>query len=51
VRRVPELHFEVDKTLEHANRIEELLREVGPVPAEDEEEEEEDGEEKDGEDA
>jgi ribosome-binding factor A len=32
VRRVPELRFEVDETLEHASRIEELLREVGPVP-------------------
>ena len=30
VRRVPELRFEVDETLEHASRIEELLREVGP---------------------
>jgi ribosome-binding factor A len=30
VRRVPELRFEVDKTFEHASRIEELLREVGP---------------------
>jgi ribosome-binding factor A len=30
VRRVPELRFEVDQTLEHASRIEELLREVGP---------------------
>jgi ribosome-binding factor A len=32
VRRVPELQFEMDKTLEHASRIEELLREVGPIP-------------------
>jgi len=32
VRRVPELQFELDKTLEHASRIEELLREVGPIP-------------------
>lgn len=31
VRRVPELRFEVDQTLEHATRIEELLREVGPL--------------------
>lgn len=35
VRRVPELRFEVDQTLEHAFRIEELLREVGPLPDED----------------
>ena len=33
VRRVPELRFEIDRTLEHASRIEELLREVGPAPA------------------
>ena len=33
VRRVPELRFEVDSTLEHASRIEELLREVAPPPA------------------
>jgi ribosome-binding factor A len=30
VRRIPELRFEIDQTLEHASRIEELLREVGP---------------------
>ena len=36
VRRVPELRFEIDQTLEHASRIEELLREVGPVPDADE---------------
>lgn len=30
MRRLPELRFEVDRTLEHATRIEELLREVGP---------------------
>ena len=33
VRRVPELRFEVDRTLEPASRIEELLREVNPGPA------------------
>jgi ribosome-binding factor A len=33
VRRVPELRFELDRTLEHASRIEELLREVSPGPA------------------
>ena len=33
VRRVPELRFEIDSTLEHATRIEELLREVAPPPA------------------
>ena len=30
VRRVPELRFEIDQTLAHASRIEELLREVAP---------------------
>lgn len=35
LRRVPELHFELDHTLDHALRIEELLREV--LPEEDEE--------------
>ena len=34
VRRVPELRFEIDQTLEHASRIEQLLREVGPHPEE-----------------
>ena len=33
VRRVPELRFEIDSTLEHATRIEQLLREVAPPPA------------------
>ncbi len=32
LRHVPELRFTADRTLEHAGRIEELLREVGPVP-------------------
>jgi ribosome-binding factor A len=31
MRRVPELRFEVDRNLEHALRIEELLREAGPT--------------------
>lgn len=35
VRRVPELRFEIDRTLEHASRIEELLREVSPGPVSD----------------
>ena len=35
MRRVPEIRFAVDETLEHASRIEELLRDVLP----DEEEE------------
>ena len=34
MRRVPELRFETDRTLEHASRIEELLREVVPPPDE-----------------
>jgi ribosome-binding factor A len=35
LRRVPELRFEPDRNLEHALRIEELLKEAAP-PAEDE---------------
>jgi ribosome-binding factor A len=35
IRRVPELRFEVDKSLEHAVRIESLLRSVRPVEAPD----------------
>lgn len=38
IRRIPELRFEVDKSVDSANRIEELLREVlpeeGEVPGE-----------------
>jgi ribosome-binding factor A len=30
IRRVPELHFQIDRVLEEANRIEQLLREVRP---------------------
>lgn len=30
IRRVPELHFEIDRMLEEANRIESLLREALP---------------------
>lgn len=30
LRRVPELHFEVDRKLDEARRIEDLLREVAP---------------------
>ena len=33
LRRVPELRFSADRTLDHAGRIEQLLREVGPVPS------------------
>lgn len=33
VRRVPELRFQIDRSLEHAARIEELLREVRPPGA------------------
>ena len=32
MRHVPELRFAADRTFEHASRIEQLLREVGPVP-------------------
>ena len=32
LRRVPELRFEVDESLEHALRIERLLNEVAPGP-------------------
>jgi ribosome-binding factor A len=31
VRRIPELHFQEDRTLDHAMRIERLLREVLPA--------------------
>lgn len=34
VRRVPELRFELDRTLDHAMRIEELLREIRPTSEE-----------------
>lgn len=37
IRRVPELHFEVDRKLEEAQRIESLLREALP-PEQDEDE-------------
>jgi ribosome-binding factor A len=61
VRRVPELRFEIDTALDHASRIDELLTEVGPIPAErpateaylddvDEDEEEEEYDEDDDED-
>jgi ribosome-binding factor A len=32
IRRVPELDFQLDRTMEQAGRIDELLREVGPIP-------------------
>ena len=37
MRRVPEIRFAADKTLEHASRIEELLRDVMPGEGEEEE--------------
>jgi len=37
IRRIPELRFEEDRTMEHARRIEQILSEVLPVvPVEDE---------------
>jgi ribosome-binding factor A len=36
IRRVPELHFQIDRVLEEANRIEALLREVRPPDVDDE---------------
>ena len=36
MRRVPEIRFAADETLEHASRIEELLREVMPGEGEEE---------------
>ena len=40
MRRIPELHFQIDRVLEEANRIERLLREAlpqeRPAPAEEE---------------
>jgi len=35
IRRVPELHFHIDRVLEEANRIEALLREVRPADLDD----------------
>jgi len=32
LRRIPELRFQLDRSMEHAARIEELLREVRPEP-------------------
>ena len=44
MRRIPELHFQVDRVLEEASRIEALLREaLPPSPAAGEAEEEENG--------
>lgn len=37
MRRVPEIRFESDRTLEHAARIEELLRDVTPASGWDDE--------------
>ena len=34
IRRVPELRFAHDTTLDSAKRIEEVLKEVGPIPEE-----------------
>jgi ribosome-binding factor A len=34
LRRIPELRFQLDRSMEHAARIEELLREVRPEPEE-----------------
>ena len=33
IRRVPELHFKEDRALDHAARIEAVLKEVAPPPA------------------
>ena len=33
VRRIPELRFQRDRSLEHAQRIEEVLAEIGPLAA------------------
>ncbi len=30
LRRTPELHFEIDRTLDHSDRIEELIRQGAP---------------------
>ncbi len=38
IRRVPELRFVEDRTLDHARRIERILEEVAPGPEEGEEE-------------
>jgi ribosome-binding factor A len=39
IRRVPELRFQEDRSLEHAQRIEQVLSEVIPRPGEPEDEE------------
>lgn len=39
LRRVPELRFETDRSLEHAQRIEALLAEVAPPPEDADEDE------------
>lgn len=43
LRRVPELRFEVDRSLERAQRIEELLAEVAPPPEDPEDRPDPDG--------
>jgi len=36
LRRIPELRFQEDRSLQHARRIEEILSEVGPIAPEEE---------------
>lgn len=43
VRRVPELHFEIDRVIEEATRIESLLRQVLPEDREEEPSEDDGG--------
>ena len=49
MRRIPELHFEEDRVLKEALRIEELLRQALPNDAQEAEEGDEDGEAEDAE--
>ena len=37
IRRVPELEFRLDRSLDHLRRVEELLEEAAPPPADEEE--------------
>jgi ribosome-binding factor A len=38
LRRIPELRFQEDRSLEHARRIEEILSDVGPIAPEESDE-------------
>lgn len=44
IRRVPEIDFRLDRSLEHVQRIDELLEEAAPPPAEESDDQEAGGE-------